>query len=240
MNQNRCALLSVIGILFSVNAPTAFAQSGQISLTIDATLASEKIVRTRESIPVKPGPFTLYYPKWIPGEHGPDGPIGNVTGLKFTANGKTIRWQRDLLDNFTFHVDVPAGADHLDVAFDYLEPGTSATDKLLVIEWNQNVLYPAGPPVSKIIFKPTLILPVGWKFGTPEHVESQSGNQVSFAAVALDRLVDSPVITGQYYRAIDITPPGEPIHHEIDIVADSEAALEMSPETQKGMRLLCP
>lgn len=238
MNQNRCALLSVIGILFSVNAPTAFAQSGQISLTIDATLASEKIVRTRESIPVKPGPFTLYYPKWIPGEHGPDGPIGNVTGLKFTANGKTIRWQRDLLDNFTFHVDVPAGADHLDVAFDYLEPGTSATDKLLVIEWNQNVLYPAGPPVSKIIFKPTLILPVGWKFGTPEHVESQSGNQVSFAAVALDRLVDSPVITGQYYRAIDITPPGEPIHHEIDIVADSEAALEMSPETQKGMRNL--
>lgn len=238
MNQNRCALLSVIGILFSVSAPTAFAQSGQISLTIDATLASEKIVRTRESIPVKPGPFTLYYPKWIPGEHGPDGPIGNVTGLKFTANGKTIRWQRDLLDNFTLHVDVPAGADHLDVAFDYLEPGTSATDKLLVIEWNQNVLYPAGPPVSKIIFKPTLILPVGWKFGTPERVESQSANQVSFAAVALDRLVDSPVITGQYYRAIDITPPGEPIHHEIDIVADSEAALEMSPETQKGMRNL--
>ena len=153
MNQYRCTLLSVIGILFSLNAPTVFAQSGQISLTVDATLASEKIVRTRESIPAKPGPLTLYNPKWIPGEHGPDGPIGNLTGLKFTANGKTIPWRRDLLDNFTFHIDVPAGADHLDVAFDYLEPGSggfatsaaSATDKLLVIEWNQNVLYPAGP-----------------------------------------------------------------------------------------------
>jgi predicted metalloprotease with PDZ domain len=104
-----------------------------------------------------------------------------------------------------------------------------------VIEWNQNVLYPAGPPASKIIFKPTLILPDGWKFGTPQHVQSQTGIEVSFEAVALDRLVDSPVITGQYYRAIDITPPGEPIHHEIDIVADSEAALDMSLEAQKGM-----
>jgi predicted metalloprotease with PDZ domain len=243
MNQYRCTLLSVIGILFSLNAPTVFAQSGQISLTVDATLASEKIVRTRESLPAKPGPLTLYYPKWIPGEHGPDGPIGNLTGLKFTANDKTIPWQRDLLDNFTFHIDVPAGADHLDVAFDYLEPGSggfatsaaSATDKLLVIEWNQNVLYPAGPPASKIIFKPTLVLPDGWKFGTPQHVQSQTGSEVSFEAVALDRLVDSPVITGQYYRAIDITPPGEPIHHEIDIVADSEAALDMSLEAQKGM-----
>jgi predicted metalloprotease with PDZ domain len=243
MNQYRCTLLSVIGILFSLNAPTVFAQSGQISLTVDATLASEKIVRTRESLPAKPGPLTLYYPKWIPGEHGPDGPIGNLTGLKFTANGKTIPWQRDLLDNFTFHIDVPAGADHLDVAFDYLEPGSggfatsaaSATDKLLVIEWNQNVLYPAGPPASKIIFKPTLVLPDGWKFGTPQHVQSQTGSEVSFEAVALDRLVDSPVITGQYYRAIDITPSGEPIHHEIDIVADSEAALDMSLEAQKGM-----
>jgi predicted metalloprotease with PDZ domain len=243
MNQNRCKLLFFLGILFSLNAPTAFAQSGQISLTVDATLASEKIVRTRESIPVKPGPFTLYYPKWIPGEHGPDGPIGNLTGLKFKAGGKAISWQRDLLDNFTFHVDVPAGADHLDVAFDYLEPSSggfatssaSATDKLLVIEWNQNVLYPAGLPVNQIIFKPTLILPDGWKFGTPQHVQNQSGNEVSFAAVALDLLVDSPVITGQFYRAIDITPPGEPLHHEIDIVADSEAALDMSPEAQKGL-----
>jgi hypothetical protein len=133
MNQYRCALLSVIGILFSLNAPTVFAQSGQISLTVDATLAGEHTRQTG-------GPLTLYYPKWIPGEHGPDGPIGNLTGLKFTANGKTIPWQRDLLDNFTFHIDVPAGEDHLDVAFDYLEPGSggfatsaaSATDRQAV------------------------------------------------------------------------------------------------------------
>ena len=236
------SLLFLFAALLSVSC-VAFGETGEISLTVDATMTPEKIVRTRESIPAKPGPLTLYYPKWIPGEHGPDGPIANVTGLKFGANGKTIPWQRDLSDVFTFHVEVPAGADRLDVAFDYLEPSSggfatssaSATDKLIVIEWNQNVLYPAGPPVTQIMFHPKLVLPEGWKFGTPQHVENQSGNEISFAPLSLERLVDSPVIAGQYYRAIDLTPPGERIHHEIDIVADSEMALGMSPEIQKEM-----
>jgi predicted metalloprotease with PDZ domain len=224
-------------------SPAVLAQTGEIALTVDATQTPDKIVRTRESIPAKPGPLTLYYPKWIPGEHGPDGPIGNVAGLKFVANGKTVPWQRDLGDVFTFHVDVPAGADHLDVAFDYLEPSSggfatsaaSSTDKLIVIEWNQNLFYPAGAPVSQIMFHPKLVLPAGWKLGTPQRVENQSGNEISFVALSLERLVDSPVIAGQYYRAIDLTPPGEPIHHEIDIVADSELALHMSPDVQKEL-----
>ena len=235
-------LLFLFAALLSVSC-VAFGETGEISLTVDATMTPEKIVRTRESIPAKPGPLTLYYPKWIPGEHGPDGPIANVTGMKFSAKGKAIPWQRDLSDVFTFHVEVPAGADRLDVVFDYLEPSSggfatssaSATDKLIVIEWNQNVLYPAGRPVTQIMFHPKLVLPEGWKFGTPQHVENQSGNEISFAPLSLERLVDSPVIAGQDYRALDLTPPGEPIHHEIDIVADSEIALTMSPEIQKGM-----
>ncbi|HXW57110.1 MAG TPA: hypothetical protein VEJ67_15285 [Candidatus Cybelea sp.] len=232
----------IITALFIFPRP-ALAQSGEISLTVDARKTPEKIVETREAIPVKPGPCTLYYPKWIPGEHGPDGPIANVTGLKFTSNGQTIPWLRDLSDVFTFHVVVPPGADRLEVTFDYLEPtsggfatsSASATDKLIVIEWNQNLLYPAGPPASEITFHPTLILPDGWKFGTPQHIENQSGNEIRFAPLSLEQLVDSPVIAGQYYRAIDLTPPGEPIHHEIDMVADSEEALDMPPEIQKEM-----
>jgi len=219
------------------------AQMGTIAVRVDATQTPQKMIRTKEIMPVKAGPLTLYYPKWIPGEHGPDGPINNVTGLKFTANGSTIPWTRDLLDVFTFHLDVPAGVTQLEANFDYLEPSgggfassaLSATDKLIVIEWNQNVLYPARRPATEIQFHPTLVLPEGWKFGTPQHVEKQSGNEVTFVPLSLERLVDSPVIAGQYYRAIDLTPPGEPVHHEIDMVADSEEALNMSPAVQKGM-----
>ena len=209
-----------------------------ITLDVDATQAPQKIIHTHMVIPVTPGPLTLYYPKWIPGEHAPDGPIINLVGLKFSANGKAIPWRRDLLDMFTFHLNIPQGVSELDVKFDYVEPdatsgfsaGASATDKLVVISWNQNLLYPAGHLAQDLIYKATLKLPEGWKFGTALPVAHQDGNVVEFKPASLNRLVDSPVSSGEYYRVIDVTPPGEPIHHEIDLAADSEAALDMSPQ----------
>ena len=207
-----------------------------ISLTVDATKTPQKQLKAHLVLPVKPGPLTVYYPKWIPGEHGPDGPIASLTGLKFTADGKTVPWKRDLLDVFTFHVDVPAGVSKLEADYDYIEPeGGSATDKLDVLEWNEVVLYPAGTPAEELMFETKLVMPDGWKFGTSLPIAGQSGNHVEFKPISLDLLVDSPVITGEYYRAIDLTPPGEPIHHEIDMVADAEADLNMSPEIQKQM-----
>ncbi|MGD0696080.1 MAG: M61 family peptidase [Terriglobia bacterium] len=241
MLSARFRLSLILVMLVASSASWLNAQSRPtITLTVDATQAPEKIIRTRMVMPAKPGPLTLYYPKWIPGEHEPTGPVGNVAGLKFTANGKTIPWRRDLLDVFTFHVDVPQGADSLEAEFEYLEPpsggfsaGASATDKLVVVSWNQDLFYPAGLHADQITFKPTLRLPEGWKYGTALPVENASGNEVTFKPVALDHLVDSPVIAGEFYRAVDVTPPGEPIHHEIDMVADSAAALEMPPELQK-------
>jgi predicted metalloprotease with PDZ domain len=235
--KSRGARLPILLLeLIVLSVGSALAQSSvTIDLTVDATQTPEKILHTRMVMPVKPGPVTLYYPKWIPGEHEPAGPVGNVGGLKFSANGKTLPWRRDLLDGFTFHLDVPSGVERLLVEFDYIEPGNdSATDKLVVIAWNPDVLYPAGIPAEKIIFNPTLRLPSGWKFGTPLPVQNAAGDEVVFKPVSLDHLVDSPVIAGEYYRAVDITPPNEPIHHEIDLVADSAAALEMTPEMQKG------
>jgi predicted metalloprotease with PDZ domain len=207
-----------------------------ISLTVDATKAPQKFLAVHLVLPVKPGPLTLYYPKWIPGEHSPGGPIANLTGLHFEADGKPIPWQRDLLDVFTFHVDIPAGVTQLDAKYNYIEaPGASATDKLLILEWNEVALYPAGTPAEKLMYQATILLPEGWKFGSSLPVESASGNKVEFKPISLDLLVDSPIITGEYYRVVDITPPGEPVHHEIDMAADSEEALNMSPAIQKQM-----
>src|SRR5580692_12188605 len=110
-------------IFVALPAPTLLAQSSQvISLTVDATQAPIKLVHSHIVMPAKPGPLTLYYPKWIPGEHGPNGPVASLSGLKFSANDKSIPWQRDLLDLFTFHVNVPEGADHFVIDFDYIEP----------------------------------------------------------------------------------------------------------------------
>jgi predicted metalloprotease with PDZ domain len=243
MSRLQYRLSLCLAALLLLGATPMLAQTGPtIQLTVDATQVPERVIRTHMVIPVKPGPLTLYYPKWIPGEHKPDGPIGNVTGLVFTAKGKRIPWVRDLKDVYTFHLDVPAGVDRLDASFDYLvlsspdyERGVSATAKMMVVNWNQNVLYLANVRAEDQFFHTTLELPQGWKFGTPLAVENQEGDRVTFKPVSLNRLVDSPVIAGQYYRAIDITPPGEPIHHEIDLAADSPEALDMSPQVQKDL-----
>jgi predicted metalloprotease with PDZ domain len=216
--------------------PSVARAAETISLTVDATRSPEKLLHAHEVIPVRPGPLTIYYPKWIPGEHQPSGPINSVTGLKFEGNGKVIPWQRDLLDVFTFHVNIPAGVSRLEVSFDFIEPeGNSATNNLTVLEWNDVVLYPAGTPAEEQTYDAQLILPEGWKFGSSLPVDKESGKEIVFKPISLDLLVDSPVIAGQYYRAIDITPPGEPIHHELDLVADSAVALNLSPENQKEM-----
>ncbi|MGO9269328.1 MAG: M61 family metallopeptidase [Terriglobia bacterium] len=241
MLLSRLRCLALLAVATFLSAAVARAAAGPtITLTVDATQAPTKVLRTHLTMPVKPGPLTLYYPKWIPGEHEPDGPVGNVAGLKFSAGGQTIPWRRDSTDMFAFHVDIPKGAGTLDADFEYLEPagggysaGASATAKLLVVSWNQNLLYPGSDLARDITFKATLKLPPGWKFGTALPVASQSGDEIEFEPVSLDRLVDSPVISGEYYRVVDVTPPGELIHHEIDMAADSEAALEMSPEVRQ-------
>lgn len=233
-------LLVLVAVAASLSLASAFGDFGSvIHFTVDATHAPQKILHVRMTIPASPGPLTLYYPKWIQGVHAPIGPITNLAGLKFSANGQPLPWKRDLLDVYTFHVVVPPGAKQIEAAFDYLETagpaGGTATAKLLDLNWYQVVLYPAGKPAAQLDFQAALKLPSGWKFGTALPVEKESDSEIIFQPAPLDRLLDSPLVAGEYYRAIDLTPPGEAIHHEIDLVADSEAALAMSPEVQKGL-----
>src|SRR5215469_15258821 len=83
-------------------ACAAFGQSSPIRLSVDATDASKGILHARLRIPVRPGPLTLVYPKWIPGEHGPTGPITDLAGLKFSIASASLTWERDAEDMFAF------------------------------------------------------------------------------------------------------------------------------------------
>jgi predicted metalloprotease with PDZ domain len=214
-----------------------FAQNPPITLLVDATDAPRNILRAHLHIPAQPGPMTLVYPKWIPGEHGPTGPINDLTGLKITADGQTIDWRRDDEDMFAFHLVVPAGADAIEVALDFLLPpnsgefssGASSTAQLLDLNWNQVLLYPQGSKPGELQYKPGLILPVGWKFGTAIKWDySGKDGTLFFVPVPLETLVDSPLIAGAYFRKIDLSPKSHP-PHELDIVADSAGALEIEP-----------
>jgi predicted metalloprotease with PDZ domain len=224
----------------------AGAPAPQITLSVDATDAPRKIFHVRLTIPAKPGSLTLYYPKWIPGEHGPTGPIQDVAGLKFTAGGKTLPWRRDLLDGWTFHVEVPAGVSSVEAALDFISPagsegiytgGATATDRLAVINWNDVLLYPEGWPSDDLTYTASLRLPPDWKFGTSLAVTSQSGGEVKFAPVPLTMLVDGPVITGEYLKVVPLNAGQKP-SVEMDVAADSAAALEAPAEVWEHYRNL--
>jgi predicted metalloprotease with PDZ domain len=219
-----------------LSIPAWCATPPTVTLAVDATTAPRKIFHATLKIPAAPGDLTLYYPKWIPGEHAPDGPVIDLAGLKFSAAGKTLKWHRDLLDGFTIHVDVPDGATEVSAELDFLSPatfeggfsaGSSATDKLAIISWNQVLLYPKGWKSDDINYSASLKLPDGWKFGTPLPVASHSGNEIKFATVSLTTLVDSPVITGEFLKVVPLAQ--DPLT-EMDIAADSAAALNPPPE----------
>jgi predicted metalloprotease with PDZ domain len=211
-----------------------------ILVTVDATHAPEKILHAQLQIPVVPGQVTLVYPKWIPGEHGPTGPIDDLTGLQFYANGERLTWRRDLVEMFAFHVTVPAGVNTLEARLDLVLPapaegfssGASATSQLDMVSWNQLVLYPAqtGRSTDDVPITATLKISAGWHYGTALPVDNESNGQINFHTVSLTTLVDSPVLTGRHFRRVALTPEG-PIQHYLDIASDSDAALQVPPET---------
>src|SRR5512146_1772405 len=121
----RRALLAVAAVLILSLPTLAQAKAPSLTLAVDATEAPRKIFHAKLTIPATPGTLTLYYPKWIPGEHAPDGPVVDLAGLKFTGNGQTLNWRRDLTDMYTLHVEVPAGVTSVEASLDYLSPAGS-------------------------------------------------------------------------------------------------------------------
>ena len=73
-----------------------------------------------------------------------------MAGLKITGNGKSIPWRRDLEEMFAIHCEVPPGIGRVDVSFDFILPpqeggfssGASSTAQLIVLSWNQVLVYP--------------------------------------------------------------------------------------------------
>jgi len=205
----------------------AQAPPGPVELTVSVPRPSQKIFDVHEVMPVRPGSLTLYYPKWIPGDHAPDGPIEEMMGLEITAGGKRIAWHRDDVDMFTFHLTVPQGVDRINVRFQF-PAEERITPHLLGVEWNTVALYYAGYPTKAQIFQPTLVIPAAWGHASALRTESDSGGRIAFEPVPFNTLVDSPVIAGEYFREIDVTPPASAVHRYLDLVGDDAAAVDIS------------
>jgi len=142
---------------------------------------------------------------------------------------------------YTFYLNVPQGASSLEVSLDFLGPASeqgftssaNETARLLVISWNQVLLYPAGINPHDLMYAPRLTLPQGWKYGSALETTSQAGNTIEFQPVALTTLIDSPVISGAHFKVVDLATDIKP-PYRIDMAADSDAALNMSANQLAG------
>ena len=232
--QNKIIFLFALSV---IQVLTVFAQN-PVKLNVDATGAAKNLLRVTETMPVKSGNLTLFYPKWIPGEHAPTGPLNDMVNLFITADGKPVQWRRDDVEMYAFHLTIPNGAREIKIAFDDVsQPGTVAGAQFSRIKWNRLLLYPAGSKTDDVQVTASMKMPAGWKFATALPVSRQTNNAVDFKEVSLTTLVDSPAVVGKFYKQVPLVNVGGAAH-EIDIFADTAEALEYQPETLQGWKNL--
>jgi predicted metalloprotease with PDZ domain len=214
--------------------PSLAPASNPMTITLDERTAPRGLAYTHMTIPVAPGPFTLVYPQWIPGEHGPTGPLNDLSELRISANGQPIEWQRDQVDMYAFHIVVPAGASTVNVDFTVLlnhpnnfVDGQLATRDVMVGNWNRYLLYQRNIDNTKYFVRASLILPPSWDYASALPVASRSGNRIDFKTVTLETLVDSPTDSGRYYRHI-LTWSGAGAKSYLDAFADHPEDLDFS------------
>ena len=213
---------------------------GTLTLDVDATDTARGIFRVRETIPVTaPGPITLRYARWLPGNHAPTGPIEAVAGLRISAGGRPLAWRRNPTDMYAFDVEVPAGAASLDISFDYISssPGdigrVEMTPEMLNLQWEKVALYPAGHYTRRIMIRPSVTLPAGWTGVAALDGETRQGNRLSYGVTSYETLVDSPMFAGRHYRRWDL---GNDV--DLNVFADRPEDLAATPEQIDAHRRL--
>jgi predicted metalloprotease with PDZ domain len=221
----------------AIPAPRDVDYPGAVLLHVDATDIEHRVFRVRQTLPVAgPGPLTLLYPRWLPGNHSTTGPIEMLAGLQVrTADGSRLDWQRDPERTYAFHLVVPDAVHQLELQFEFVTPVDAdqgrvvMTPDLLGLQWEKALLYPAGHYSSRIRYEPSVTLPAGWEYATALEGARRQGDTVQFAGASLEHLVDSPLFAGPHARRIELNADaGVPVR--LHVFADRPGELAATPE----------
>ncbi len=205
---------------------------GPIQLDIDASDTVRAIYRVTQTVPVAPGTrrLTLLYPQWLPGNHGPRGPLAELVDLNFTANGQPLAWKRDPVEVYAFHVELPVGTTQVVAKFAHTSPLQSSegrismTPDMLNLQWEKMSLYPAGHYVRQIRVRPRVTFPSGWTPATALDGAMQLNSTWSWGETSYETLVDSPIFAGRHFRKWDL---GQKV--TLNVVADKPEQLNATP-----------
>jgi predicted metalloprotease with PDZ domain len=222
----------------------AAAPGAELNLRVDAREIVRKHVHTDMTLSVSGGPLTLVFPKWIPGEHGPTGPLETIIGLTIRANGSALEWHRDPLDMYAILVTVPAAVTQLEIALDsglateggVFSTGPTSSAQLAVLPWNEFVLYPKGRDADQLTTQLTLLAPPDWQLSCALALHTQGDGAVQLEGASLARLIDSPLQMGHYAKRIELrgAQPFPELQHSIALVADTPGALVVPEDFAAG------
>ncbi|HEY0714863.1 MAG TPA: M61 family peptidase, partial [Polyangia bacterium] len=221
------------------------AAAAPASIEVDGRGVAAHVIRAQLRFPAQPGPFSLVYPEWLPGQHAPTGRIQDLVDIAFRVGGRSIAWQRDDENMYELRCVLPAGTTRLDVDVAFVA-GTGgrrdnlpavASQRLWILEWNNVILYPKGADPKTYGFAASVRLPEGWNFACALPIAERRGDGARFSAVPLETLIDSPLAAGVHARTVDLTPAGGP-PHELCLFGDSAEALAIKDAAIAGYRKL--
>ena len=225
-------------IVYICLAPIAFADTSasDLQITLDATNISRKLVQSAITINGGDDSLSVLFPKWIPGLHGPSGPIENLAGFKvFDHSGAPIQWERDFMEPFRFNVFGSAAQYPITVTLSYIcnQPtdlswgsDCTGTPTMAVINWNPVTVYPEGLITRNLTVLPRLILPQGWKYATAMPVREVRGDTLLFEKVTFEELIDFPVICGLYLKTLQLGSTSS-TDYFVHVVVDEEVLLPL-------------
>jgi predicted metalloprotease with PDZ domain len=234
---------TVVAPVSSIEAPKDRPYPGEMRVSVQVSDLERRVVHVHESLSGINAKTVLLYPQWLPGNHAPQGPIDRFAGLRISADGAPVAWTRDPVEVYAFHVHAPSAIKSVDIDFDYLSPTSLKVGRLevsrdlLILEWNNVVLYPAGYFVRQIPVQATVTLPAGWQLASALEPMSVTESRTAFKQVSLETLIDSPVYAGKYSSRLDLDPTGNvPVH--LDLFADRAELLKVKPEQLQAYRSL--
>lgn len=226
-----------------------------ISIEIDARDLPRKLLTAELSIPIKaskkPQDVALWYPKWVPGSHGPGGPIENVAGLTFTdQDNNDLKWSRTPGEVFRVIVKAPPQTTTIHASIRYItnQPSTNSfghdtfgSRMVGIISPNTVLLYPESADADKALITTKLRLPKDWKAATaiPQIAHEEGVSTYTYDAVSLRNFVDSPIMCGLHYRRYDFDFADESAKvspHTLHVFSEDATAVDLDDSIVNPVR----
>lgn len=256
MTRNHRSLHRLAAIFYAIVliASPLLAQT-PISIEIDARDLARNLLTAQLNIPIptskKQQEVPLWYPKWVPGSHGPGGPIENVAGLTFTdQNQQPLQWSRSPGEVFRVVVKAPPQTSAIRVSIRYItnQPSTNSfghdtfgSRRIGIVSPNTVLLYPETSHIDKALIAAKLRLPKDWKTASaiPQTAWEQSTNTFTYDAVSLRNFVDSPIMCGVHYRRFDFDFSNETTKispHSLHVFSESASAVALDSTVVDAIR----